>query len=148
MRTFLVALLLCALAGCGGEQPAIVEQVDNTPDTTTEPNPGPYCGDYVCDEDMGEDYWNCLDCVDMFTGGPKNGYCGDGICFNETMLSCWKDCRPRAVNMGDDKEDFPWPEPPPIPGPIPGPGPDPGPMEVDRWQEKHVLPHHKRTLGK
>lgn len=53
----------------------------------------PYCGDNICDINSGESYWTCLDCVDDF-GNPTNGFCGDGICFNETIRDCWQDCKP------------------------------------------------------
>ena len=56
------------------------------------------CNNFKCEENAGETYWNCLDCVDLYTGGPINGYCGDGICFNESIFYCWKDCRPKAFN--------------------------------------------------
>lgn len=69
-----------------------------------------YCGNNVCDED--EDYWNCYwDCSD-FSGGPLNGYCGDGICYNETMTSCWRDCKPILRNFEIDfKPSGPKPDP-------------------------------------
>jgi hypothetical protein len=144
MKVLIIALLISAMAGCGGEQPAIDEVEESTPTQNNEPSTGSYCGDFVCDEDEGEDYWNCLDCVDMFTGGPKNGYCGDGICFNETMLSCFKDCRPRPVNMGgsDWDDDFPWPVPP---GPKPGPGPDPRPIQKP-FGDFEELKHGKEKI--
>jgi hypothetical protein len=89
-----------------------------------------HCGDGTCDEDLGENYWNCLDCVDPYTGGPKDPYCGDGICYNETMLSCWIDCRPERRNPGPDPFPFgPDPPPGPKPGPPPGPKPDPIPFK-------------------
>lgn len=137
MKTFVIVLLTSIMLGCGGEVEEQVDIVQPKDPVHTNTEPESYCGDYICDEDMGESYWNCIDCVDMLTGGPKNGYCGDGVCFNETMTSCWRDCRPRAVNSGSG---FPWPgpgpgpDPGPIPGPIPEPipgpipGPDPGPF--------------------
>jgi len=107
-----------------------------------EEDKGPYCGDFVCNENKGEDYWNCLDCVDLFTGGPTNGYCGDGICYNESMISCWKDCRPRTYN---DDDDFPLgpgvliTDPPWSPGPLVGLQPkDPQPKDP-----LPKLPHNK-----
>lgn len=125
---FCVYLLCC----CGGEEPVEKEEVakkepkkDDVFDVNKVPS---YCGDYKCDEDEGEDYWNCIDCVDLLTGGPKHGYCGDGICFNETMTSCWRDCRPRPYNPNPDGDDNPFPSPfpedkpkPPIPLPDPVP---------------------------
>lgn len=141
MRTFVLALILGVAVGCGGEQ-SVTNQEEIGPDQNTD-EPSVYedhCGNRVCEENKGEDYWNCLDCVDFLTGGPKHGYCGDGICFNETMLSCFKDCRPRPYNSGGDDDPIPGNSVPPIPSPgpipIPGtkpepiPGPGPGPMPV------------------
>ena len=124
-----------AFTGCGGNEEVIID-IPNEPTEVKaeEEDPQqPYCGDWNCDEKEGENYWNCLDCVDM-NGWPKNGYCGDGICYKESMTSCWKDCRPRQVNNGQD-DDFPWgpsggggPLPDPPFGPIdPSPNPPKGP---------------------
>lgn len=137
-KILFVVMFMCQL-GCGGNIEPQFYIEEQEPGQNNEPYSGPYCGDYVCDEGEGENYWNCLDCVDPFTGGPKNGYCGDGICFNETMLSCWKDCRPRQYNPNSGfgftppKEEsifgpkaWPFPygaEPNPLP-----PGPEPGPI--------------------
>jgi hypothetical protein len=104
------SLLIVFLVSCGVEE--YPEPVDlPKPAENKEKIEYSYCGDNVCDED--EDYWNCYwDCSD-FNGGPLNGYCGDGICYKETMTSCWKDCRPARKNMN--------------PNPKPGPTPDPRP---------------------
>lgn len=54
-----------------------------------------YCGDGYCDDWMGENDWNCVDCgYDPYTGGPYDGgYCGDGFCYGyETPMTCWRDC--------------------------------------------------------
>lgn len=54
------------------------------------------CGDGYCDLEAGEDYWNCLDCVNPLTGEPTYYYCGDGVCTHgENMWNCWVDCRPK-----------------------------------------------------
>jgi hypothetical protein len=136
VRLLALVAIIAALGftfGCGGE----IEEPSPQPSTEqpgpNSPTPDPLCGNYICDEAEGETYWNCLDCVDLFTGGPKNGYCGDGVCFNETMWSCFRDCRPRAYNPDPGFGDGPDPFPPgwgnPIPGQAPGPmPPDPGPM--------------------
>lgn len=75
-----------------------------------------FCGDDVCDVDLGEGWKNCFDCVDLITGLPKNGgYCGDGFCNEgtENLILCPKDCRPLPLNKN--------PEIGPGPGPLPGP---------------------------
>jgi hypothetical protein len=48
-------------------------------------------------------------------GMPKNGYCGDGVCYKESMTSCWRDCRPKMINNGDDE--LPWNPSGPMPDP-------------------------------
>jgi len=123
MKTFVLTLIIGVMTGCGGEQPATVEKVDSAPEQKEyKPNIESYCGDYVCDEDIGEDYWNCLDCVDM----PEYGRCGDGICYKETILDCYRDCGPMAVNNGGNS--FSWPNPSPAPRPKPEPYPEPRPI--------------------
>jgi len=118
MRLWFIPIILI---GCGDNQSKIV---DSYIEKDGPVRPESYCGDHICDEDKGEDYWNCIDCSDI-TGAPKNGYCGDGICFNETMTSCWRDCRPKFFNPAGG---FPDPGPAPDPIPMP-PGPDPRPMK-------------------
>jgi hypothetical protein len=136
MRHVIAVVLLTALPmmyGCGGP---ITEDVQPTFEDVSEPEETKnLCGDLICDKDIGEDYWNCLDCVNPFTGGPTNGYCGDGICYNETMVSCLRDCRPQAYkkdnlpwNLNKPRIEIPWFGPEgPLPGPQPGPQPDPQP---------------------
>ncbi|MCR6669633.1 MAG: right-handed parallel beta-helix repeat-containing protein, partial [archaeon YNP-WB-040] len=52
-----------------------------------------YCGDGICDPDIGEDPYTCpQDC-----GPPPSGYCGDGICdptIGEDPYTCPQDCGP------------------------------------------------------
>jgi len=94
----LVLIISIAFFSCGGEEPLPV------PEPEPEPMPipkrdvfQPYCGDAICNHDLGEDEWWCIDCgYDPRLGGPKDGgYCGDGVCFGyETELSCYKDCAP------------------------------------------------------
>lgn len=123
----LAFFLVYLLVSCGGDN--VYPEPDGSlrADTIVSGPTGSYCGDYICDEELGEDYWNCIDCVDIY-GGPKNGYCGDGICYNETMTSCWRDCKPKRYNSRPDWPEF-WSDPgsEPNPGP-PLPGPDPGPF--------------------
>jgi len=145
MRTFILALMV-GIIGCGGE-PVVDDQEE---DVSIQKEPAANeesCGNNVCERNKGEDYWNCLDCVDLLTGGPTNGYCGDGVCFNETMFDCWTDCRPHASNPAAFDDDVPQPgkniriliDQGPWPGiePIPNPGPLPGPpkkeVEDRRW---------------
>jgi len=93
---FVIAIVLSSLFGCGGEPPDRIATRDGTPIVRGQPME-PYCGDFICDETGGENYWNCLDCVDI-NGWPTHGHCGDGICYNESMTDCWEDCRPTELN--------------------------------------------------
>jgi len=136
IKIFLV-LLLCSCDG--GEDVVDPTSVDppSKDDISSPTYEGPYCGDRTCDAD--ESYWTCLDCVDPLTGGPKNGYCGDGVCFNETMLGCWRDCRPKPYNPYAEDDDIPHPGPKPGPLPDPIPGPDPGPFWSDNVLRKNPM---------
>jgi len=106
-KTFIIAALFVALcASCGGVEPE--EEYPLPPVAATEDDPvqHPYCGDGICDDGRGENEWWCTDCgYSPALGGPKDGgYCGDGVCFGgETMLSCFKDCRPKPY-----KQQPPW----------------------------------------
>jgi hypothetical protein len=132
MKT-LILILTMYIIGCGGELIADEQEPPAQNDTYEDADS---CGNRICEASEGEDYWNCFDCVNPFTGGPKKGYCGDGICFNESMTSCWTDCKPRTYNS-KAIADSPLPgqniktliNHEPIPGlpPMPGPGPFPGP---------------------
>jgi hypothetical protein len=112
-----ITLLITLLYGCGGKEGVIDKPKPMEVYKVGDDSQQPHCGDLICNEKEGEDYWNCLDCVDV-NGWPKNGYCGDGVCYNESMTSCWKDCRPKQVNRGWD-DDFP--RGPSGGGPLPDP---------------------------
>jgi hypothetical protein len=63
------------------------------------------CGDGFCDLMAGENYDNCLDCVDPLTGLPNYSYCGDGFCDSangETIMNCWQDCKPYERNYEEN----------------------------------------------
>lgn len=119
MRVQLPSLALFAVCffcyyNCGGNVETINECVDGgivtLKDARILEEPEDSCGNFTCERFLGETYWNCLDCIDLRTGGPVDGYCGDGICFNESMFECWKDCKPMLYN--------PEPEIGPGPGPF------------------------------
>lgn len=135
---FIIALCATLCASCGGIEPE--EQTVPIPPTTEENStPSPYCGDGICDETRGEDEWWCIDCgYSILTNGPKDGgYCGDGVCFGgETMLSCFRDCQPRARKGQSD--DLPWDQdwvdlfPPMDPYP-------PGPPPPEQMEQRILL---------
>jgi hypothetical protein len=93
MRIIILFIALMAIS-CYIE-PSPLKQVPESVPVTTQYS---YCGDSICDEWRGEDAQWCVDCgYDPLINGPGNGgFCGDGICFNESMWACWQDCRPRA----------------------------------------------------
>lgn len=97
------------------EYESVVEGPDSHESAAESPDSheGARCGDGVCDYE--EDYWSCLDCVDLLTGNPKTNYCGDHVCFGtETWYNCWSDCGFVPYNKNPEI------------GPGPG-GPNPGP---------------------
>ena len=132
----IILTFLISLVGCGGE--IIIDKTENIPTKDNTVEDIDYCGNDICEKNKGENYWNCFDCVDLFTGAPKDSYCGDGICFKETMTSCWTDCKPRAYNP-NAIVDAPKPgqeikillDQSPLPAPLPTPGPLPGPPIKD-----------------
>lgn len=132
---FIIALCAVLCASCGGIEPEEQAVVPTPPTIETDPGQPPYCGDGICDESRGEDEWWCVDCgYSLLMNGPKDGgYCGDGVCFGgETMLSCFKDCQPRARKGQFDELpwDPDWTDPFPPMNPLP-PGPPP-PEQMER----------------
>lgn len=110
---FVLTIIICLLVGCGDNPAAADINNDFIPPTVQRQQAQPYCGDLICDERGGEDYWNCLDCVDL-NGWPTHGYCGDGVCYKESMVGCWEDCRPIEINTDalSHGPNGPLPDPP------------------------------------
>lgn len=109
----LVCLIL--LSGCDTEESLKLETMRYYVPTSTQEVDDRFCGDNVCDVDLGEGWKNCIDCVND-DGLPKDGgYCGDGFCYagTENLILCPKDCRPLPLNKN--------PEVGVGPGPLPGP---------------------------
>lgn len=95
------------LVGCGGEGPVPQPTPKPTPKVNVPQVPDLYCGDFVCDELLGETKYNCVDCgYDPFTDCPRDGgNCGDGVCCGgESARSCWDDCKPVPFKPKDPRD--------------------------------------------
>ena len=122
-KSFIIIFALsffCFLCRCGGMDP---EEEKPPKILDTSDRHLPYCGDYRCDE--GENYLNCSDCNSPYVN-PWRSYCGDGICFEETLRSCYIDCKPQYKPEKPPVPSLPSLTPPnkpklpiPIPDPIP-----------------------------
>jgi len=112
-RHLFIFIILSFFIGCGIDT---IPPTDGSIDlpAVIDPPEGTYCGDTICDTGW-EDFLLCpTDCLP---------FCGDGTCspeFGETILSCFRDCKPRAVNI-DKPFEIPGEQVTDPPGDIPCP---------------------------